>query len=248
MTSSTRRCKSIALSKPWARTNCLDSNVAMWSVPEPGLGIIAGNIATLRPLAKSLDFGISSSKKYISDKLSHESKRWSRRKSRLMMGGRLSDSHPRGYVMRPASNSLEIQLIEARTSSGKYNINHVEYRAWDEEAGLPQRPSRTFASPWLLELYDDVFRCHITRNFIEYLDNSSTQLALVNFLGGPLSHDVSKIWILLIGEVQEGKFSPFGLVFNDCCLPFLVLPFQDEEECTRRQDCDAIAIMNKWSA
>ncbi|EMR70993.1 putative integral membrane protein [Eutypa lata UCREL1] len=31
-------------------------NVAMWSVPEPGLGIIAGNIATLRPLAKSLGF------------------------------------------------------------------------------------------------------------------------------------------------------------------------------------------------
>lgn len=61
-------------------------------------------------------------------------------------GGRSSDSQSRGYVVRPSSNSLEIQLIESRTVSGKYNTNYVEFRPWDEEASVPQGPPKALGS------------------------------------------------------------------------------------------------------
>ena len=43
-----------------------------------------------------------------------------------------------------------------------------------------------------------------------------------------VSHDVSKIWIFLVRQVQEGQFRPLALILGDCHLTFLVFPAQDE--------------------
>ena len=43
-----------------------------------------------------------------------------------------------------------------------------------------------------------------------------------------VSHDVSKIWIFLVRQVQEGQLRPLTLILGDRHLTFLVFPAQDE--------------------
>ena len=118
--------------------------VAIWSVLEPGLGIMAGSIATLRPLALALGCSLSTSKKYISNKMSRESKSWHSRRSRRSTM-KLGDE-PRGgcleeYPMRPRSNSLEIRLLEARAGPAEYDkSSYVQSCPWNGEPGLPPTP------------------------------------------------------------------------------------------------------------
>ena len=125
------------------------SGVAVWSVLEPGLGIMAGSIATLRPLAKVLGCSLSNSKKYFSKKLGQESRSWHSRRSRrstMKAGDELRGAPLDAYPMRPRSNSLEIRLLEARAGPARYDrTSQAQCCPWDVELGTPQRPPRTLA-------------------------------------------------------------------------------------------------------
>ncbi|KAI1841693.1 hypothetical protein JX265_006242 [Neoarthrinium moseri] len=102
-------------------------DLAVWSVIEPSLGIMAGCIATIRPLFKRAGFGSTGSRRYGSVGQSSRLKRWY-----ITRHVRKSEAHPNQVLPRSADSDVELQPNRA---SVEYGAAHLQGLSWDVEGG-----------------------------------------------------------------------------------------------------------------
>lgn len=115
--------------------------LAVWSVIEPSLGMIAGSIAAIRPLFKAWGFGLRSTKRYASKELagSGEGGQKSSQNAKKLTGdGSTACSGPGQSIQQTGSvasyaSDQEMQTVE--TVLEQHASERKNAPAWDVERG-----------------------------------------------------------------------------------------------------------------
>jgi hypothetical protein len=106
-------------------------DLAVWSVLEPSLGIMAGCIASIRPLFKNLGFGLNRSKRYSSKPQQYGRKHWygSSNNMKKLNDDRSGGSFPAGST----GSAMELKGVEIVADKG-HLASRPRTSAWDVEA------------------------------------------------------------------------------------------------------------------